>query len=146
MEENIQRKSWFNRNWKWVVPTGGCLLLLILVFVFVGSIFYGVTSLLSDSQANIDAMEKVRSNEQVIDRIGEPIEGNGMNGGSINYENEYSSANITIPIKGPKGEAVIRVEGGGVDETWTYEKMEVFISETNEVIDLLNPNDTLDDF
>ncbi|OAB80026.1 cytochrome c oxidase assembly factor Coa1 family protein [Cochleicola gelatinilyticus] len=146
MEENIQRKSWFNRNWKWVVPTGGCLALIIFAIVFVGSIFFGVTSLLSDSQANIDAMERVRSNELVINRIGEPIESNGSNGGSINYENGYSSANITIPIKGPKGEAVIRVEGGGIEKTWTYEKMEVFLSETNEVIDLLNPNNTLDDF
>jgi hypothetical protein len=28
MEENITQQNWFNRNWKWAVPTGGCLLII----------------------------------------------------------------------------------------------------------------------
>lgn len=144
MEEIIHRKSWFNRNWKWVVPTGGCLFLLILIVGFVSSIFFGVTAMLSNSQAHSDAMTRATSNEIVIDRLGQPIESNGMNGGSVHYKNGHSSADITIPIKGPKGAAVIRVEGSGVDEIWTYKKMEVFFPESDEIVTLLNDSNVLE--
>ena len=137
MEAIAHRQSWWKRNWKWALPTGGCLLIVILIIVFIGSIFYGVTSLMSDSKAYTDAMEKATSNEVVTSILGTPIEQNGIMGGSINYSSGYSEAKITIPIKGPKGEATIRVEGGGTDEVWTYEQMDVFISETGEVINLL---------
>ncbi len=138
MEENIPHKNWFNRNWKWVVPTSGCLLIVILFFAFIGTLFYGVTSLMSDSQAYTDAMEKAKNNITLIERIGEPIETNGMTGGSIHYSNGFSTAEITIPIKGPKGDATIQVEGKGNDTNWTYDIMNVYIPGTDETINLLN--------
>ena len=137
MEENIERKGWFSRNWKWVVPTGGCLLIIVLVIAFAGSLFFGINSMMTDSQAYKDSMEAVSTNEVVIEILGEPIEANGWKGGNFSYSNGYGSAELTIPIKGPKGEATIRVDGGGVGENWTYEVMEVYIDGTNEIIDLL---------
>lgn len=137
MEENIRRKGWFGRNWKWVVPTGGCLIIIVMLVMFAGGLFYAVTNLMEDSQAYIDSMERVQANELVIEQIGEPIEQNGMNGGNFSYNNGYGSAELTIPIKGPKGEATIRVEGGGVGENWTYEVMEVYIEGSDEIINLL---------
>ncbi len=40
MEENIRKESWFKRNWKWVVPTGGCLLVIIFIIAHAGTIFF----------------------------------------------------------------------------------------------------------
>ena len=143
MEETIEHKSWWKRNWKWAVPTGGCLLIIILLIVFVGSVVWGVTSVLSDSQAHQDAMERVEKNARAIELLGEPIEPNGMTGGNFSTSNGFKTAEITIPIKGPKGEATIRVKGEGMDETWTYEVMDVYIKETQEKIDLLTGLDNL---
>lgn len=137
MEDYSERKNWFGRNWMWVVPTGGCLVIIVLLVVFAGSLFFGITTLMSDSTAYKDSMELVTSNEEVIQLLGEPIEPNGMSGGNINYSGGYGSAELTIPIKGPKGEATIRVEGGGVDDDWTYEVMEVYVDGSDEIIDLL---------
>lgn len=39
------KQSWLNRNWKWLIPSG-CLTLIILVALFIGGIFYEVTSVL----------------------------------------------------------------------------------------------------
>jgi hypothetical protein len=144
MEEIEERKGWFARNWKWVVPTGGCLIIVVLLVVFAGGLFYTVANLTTDSQAYIDSMEKVKTNELVIEQIGEPIEQNGISSSSFNYTNGYSSAELTIPIKGPKGEATIRVEGGGVDENWTYDVMEVYVKGSDEVIYLLEDDPLLD--
>jgi hypothetical protein len=137
MDELIHRKSWFNRNWKWAVPVGGCMLVIAAFLIFAGSLIWGVTSLMSDSQAHKDAMEAARSNTLVIERIGEPIETNGISGGNIHYSNGFGTAQLSIPIKGPKGEATIRVSGNGEDDSWNYEVMEVFFPDSDEVIDLL---------
>lgn len=144
MEELIQRKSWFSRNWKWVLPTGGCLLAIVLIVAFAGSLIWGVTSLMSDSQAYQDAMEEATNNPKVLSLLGEPIETDGMSGGSINYSNGYGTAKLTIPIKGPNGKGTIRVEGSGVKENWTYEKMEVFIVKSDEIIDLLEETPSIE--
>ncbi len=137
MEGDIQPKSWFNRNWKWVVPVGGCSLIIIAIIVFAGSLIWGVSSLMSDSQAYKDAMVNARSNSVLVDRIGEPIETHGMSSGSIDYSNGVGSADLRIPIEGPKGKAIILVIGSGTGENWKYELMEVHFEEKDEVIDLL---------
>ncbi|WP_428231615.1 hypothetical protein [Flavobacterium sp.] len=49
------RKSWWERNWKWFVPTG-CVSLLLIFIVFIASIFFGVTSMMKDSDAYKGAM------------------------------------------------------------------------------------------
>jgi len=138
MEDHIQRKGWFARNWKWVVPTGGCLLGIILIIVFAGSLFFGISSMMTDSQAYKDSMEAVQSNEEVISILGEPIETNGTNGGNFGYRNGVSSAELSIPIKGPNGEATIFVVGEGTDDNWTYETMEVHFEDSNDIIYLLD--------
>ena len=100
MEETTRRKSWCGRNWPWVVPTGGCLLAIILFISFFGAIFVGVTSLMSDSQAYKDAMEAASNNPKVIELLGEPLESHGMMSGNINYSNgggEVSIVSVEIP-------------------------------------------------
>ena len=143
MEEDIPRQSWFKRNWKWVVPTGGCLLIIILFITFAGTLIWGVTSLMSDSQAYEDAMTEATSNTQVIEILGEPIETDGMAGGSINYSGGFGEAQLSIPIKGPNAAATIYVSGEGVEGNWKYDRMEVFIKDSDQVIDLLQGNNEL---
>jgi len=137
MEETQETKGWFGRNWKWAVPTGGCLIVIILLVIFAGSVFFGITSMMTDSQAYQDSMEAAQQNEALIELIGEPIETNGMNGGSLNYNNGVKSAELNIPIKGPNGEATIFVVGEGINDNWTYQTMEVHIEGSREIIDLL---------
>lgn len=145
MEENTVPKSWWSRNWKWAVPVGGCLTMIILLIAFAGTLFVGITSIMKDSAAFNDALKKVKDNPELIEILGEPIEENGMTSGGINYDNGLKTAKLTIPIKGPKGEATIHVEGEGVGDTWTYQVMKVFVTDSNTVIDLLEEKKKLID-
>jgi len=144
MEEIEERKGWFGRNWKWAVPTGGCLLIIILLVVFAGSLFFGITSMMTDSQAHQDSMEAAQNNEALIELLGEPIEVNGTNRGSLNIHNGIKSADLSIPIKGPNGEATIYVVGEGINDHWTYQTMEVHIDGSREIIDLMEAAPLLD--
>lgn len=129
------RKNWWERNWKWFVPTG-CLSLIILVCLFIGGIFFGITSIMKDSDAYKGAMTEVQHNNLVIEKLGKPIESDGMVSGSINVSNNSGNCNIQIPIKGPKGKGTVFVVATKRGD-WKYEELAVYIEATKEEIDLL---------
>jgi len=137
MEEEI-RQSWWKRNWKWVVPTGGCLTIIILFIILAGAAVFGITKAFSGTEPYQESIAKTQNNEQVIELLGEPIETDGIMQGSINFSNNDGSANIRIPIKGPKGEGTIYVVGEKLDGIWNYSELEVRIDQNNETINLLN--------
>ncbi len=138
MSEYMQQKSWFSRNWIWVVPTGGCLL-VILLFVFgIGAAIFGVTKLISNSTPYEYALDKTKTDERVINILGEPIETNGIMQGNISINNSSGEADIRIPIKGPNGKAFVIVKAEKYDDEWDYDELYVEIKETGEQINLLD--------
>lgn len=128
--------SWWKRNWKWVVPVGGCLTILVLVIFFIGSLFYGITSVIEDSQPYEYALEKINQDDQLIEILGSPIEKNGMVQGTINWHNGKKRANLKIPVKGPKEKGILYINASGEGDNWTYHEIRVEINENDE-IDLL---------
>lgn len=141
--ELVPQPSWWKRNWKWVVPLGGCLSLIVLFVIFVGSVFWGVTSALQESQPYEYALEKINQDEEIIRVLGSPIEKDGMIQGSYNYTNGKKSADMIIPVSGPKGSGTLFVEAAGEDDQWTYNVIRVEITD-DESIDLLE--EELEDF
>ncbi|MFT4668815.1 MAG: hypothetical protein ACI9M9_000836 [Flavobacteriaceae bacterium] len=137
MEENAPHQNWFNRNWKWAVPTGGCLLIIILIIIFIGSMILGVSSLFTGSEPYKAALLTAQSSEVAIEALGIPIEENGIAKGSVNYMNGDGHFNLEIPLKGPKGKAVLFVIADKYNGDWEYKVMELEISETGELIPLL---------
>jgi len=137
MEENYNevRKNWWDRNWKWFVPTG-CLSLLVLFGLFIAGIFFGVTSMIKESDAYKGAITEVQHNKAVIEKLGSPIETDGMTSGSINVSGSTGNCDLQIPIKGSKGTGVLFVVAVKRGD-WKYSEMAVYVDETKEEIDLL---------
>lgn len=136
--KTVEQPSWWKRNWKWVVPAGGCLTLIILIVAFIAIVFFGATKIISGSGPYQDSIAKAQNNEHVIERLGEPIETVGIMQGSISFRNSDGDADISIPIKGPNGKATIYVVGEKRNDVWTYSEQEVRMDQNNEVINLLN--------
>ena len=141
MTEEIVRESWWKRNWKWAVPVGGCLTLIVLLVVFVTSVFFGVSSMFKESTPYQDAKTQAEQHPLVMEHIGTPIETDGMMSGNISFSNNDGEANITMPVKGPKGEGQIVVVGTKTNGIWTYTEMSVTIDSTEQTIDLLEEGD-----
>ena len=135
--EVIKEKSWFKRNWKWVVPTGGCLVLILIVVFGVGALIFGVSKMFTGSQPYEYAMKRASENQYLTDRLGEPIKANGMIIGNINFKNNSGSADFSIPIKGPNGTADLFIVGEKSAGEWEYSKLHVIINGSNEKINLL---------
>jgi len=133
--ELIQSKSWLNRNWKWFIPSG-CLTLLVLAALFIGGIFYEVTSVLKDSEAYKESMIAVENNKLVVEKLGSPVETDGMVSGTVTSHNEVPTCDVQVPLKGPKGKGTLFIVGEKRG-TWKYSEMSVYIKNTDEKIDLL---------
>ena len=133
--ELIVRKNWWDRNWKWLIPTG-CLSLLILLGLFIAGVFFGVTSMMKESDVYKEVMTEVQHNKLIIEKLGSPIEESGMTSGNISLSNDIGNCDLQIPIKGSKGEGTIFVTAQKRG-TWKYSVKSVYIVATKEEIDLL---------
>ncbi len=136
--EEIKRKSWFGRNWPWVLPVGGCLTIIVLFIIGVGAAVFGITKVVSGSEPYEYAYEKAIRNVAVIDVLGTPIE-KGFVGSHSSYftKNGESRVSLTIPINGSLNDAFIYVEGVKEDEEWVYSKLLVDVENDDNDIDLL---------
>ena len=141
MDENSVQKNWFSRNWKWAVPSLGCLVIIAIAIFLAGAMVVKVTDLFKESVPYSEGMAALKSNEIVIEELGEPIEPNGMFQGNVSYSNDGGNADIKVPVKGPKGEASLLVIGEKLNGAWVYIKMEVTINDSDKKIDLLKTNE-----
>ncbi len=144
MNEYREQKNWFGRNWKWAVPSLGCLTIIIVIIALAATMVTKVTGLFKDSAPYAVGMETLLKNELVIEKLGEPIEAKGMFQGNIVYSNDDGSADIKIPVKGPKGEATLLVIAEMKNDVWTYQTMEVTFNDSDVIINLLETNNFIE--
>ena len=130
MDQPPPQRSWWSRNWKWALPVG-CLLPLVLcgggILVFVFVIYGAVTGAIRSSDAYQEGMNRARSNPEVVAALGEPIESGFWISGSINVNGPSGNVDVSIPISGPKGSGTLYVVGTRNAGRWQYSTMEVEI-------------------
>jgi hypothetical protein len=136
------RPGWWSRNWKWFLPTGCCLgtllgiVLAIAVFgVGIVGLLSGVSKILKSSEPYQTAVARAKANDKVTAALGTPME-EGFPLGKVNTNNDEGDADLSIPLTGPKGKGTIYVVGTRSRGTWTYSKMSVKITTTDEEVDL----------
>jgi len=136
------RPGWWSRNWKWFVPTGCCLgtllgvILAIAIFgMGIVGLVSGISKILKNSEPYQTAVARAKASDKVTAVIGTSIE-EGFPMGKVNTNNDEGEADLSIPITGSKGKATIYVVGTRAGGTWTYSKMTVKVTGTDEEIEL----------
>src|SRR5207302_9900023 len=129
------RKGWWQRNWKWFVPTG-CLTLIALGVLFVVCIVFFVFSILKSSDAYKIAVTRAKEDQRVVAVLGAPIQEGLVPSGKTNVNGPSGEADIAIPISGPKGKATIYAVGTKSAGKWTFSKLAVQVEGSDETIDL----------
>jgi len=131
-------RSWWSRNWKWVVPVG-----VIVPLLLCGTCIIGLTTVVFGALRSADvtkqAVARAEADPQVVAQLGQPITLGFMVTGSINITGSTGKADLSIPISGPKGKATVSAlasRGGGV---WTFSKLDVTPEGGGPPIDLLAP-------
>ncbi|MFD2586553.1 cytochrome c oxidase assembly factor Coa1 family protein [Croceitalea marina] len=137
--ELVPQPSWWKRNWKWVVPVGGCFTLIIGAIILFSSIYFGVTNIMEGSQPYEYAFELINKDEQLLDILGSPIEKDGMIQGNINWTNGNKSAKMVIPIAGSKGDGKLYIDATGEGDEWNYHEIRVEVNDQEfDFIDEIN--------
>ncbi|WP_233898491.1 cytochrome c oxidase assembly factor Coa1 family protein [Tenacibaculum piscium] len=143
-----EEKSWFSKNWGWVVPVGGCgcgcLGFILFAFLGIGATIFSVFDTITNSTPVTYAVEQAANNKKVINLLGEPIEEVGIPSGNISLENENGEVDFSIDIKGPNGKGTLVVRGIRANGEWIYEDLYVRIKESSEEINLLNNQKVLE--
>ena len=132
--------TWLGRNWKWLLPAG-ILLLLLLLAIFVGGILFIVETSFRHSDCYVQALVRARADPQVVEKLGQPIEAGWTAAGSINISGSSGNADISIPISGPKGKGTLYVVAKKSAGRWEFQTLQVEINGEQERINLLRPLD-----
>lgn len=132
--------GWFARNWKWLLPAG-ILLLLLLFATFVGGILFIVESSFRHSDCYVQALARARADPRVVEKIGQPIEAGWTASGNINVSGASGDADISIPIRGPKGKGTLYLVAKKSAGQWEFQTLQVEVAGESERIDLLRSPD-----
>ena len=141
-----EQKGCWGRNWKWIVPTG-CLGLILLGVAIVACVFFFVISAVKSSEVYQYALEKARSNPEVVAELGEPIKDGWLVQGSVETSVGGSGhAKFQIPISGPKKAGTIYAEAlkdpHVVGGTWYFTTLYVEVAGRADRIDLREKTST----
>jgi hypothetical protein len=98
MPENAPRRSWFGRNWRWVLS--GWLGLGLSGGV-------GALAILNTARATKMAIAAAEANPALIARVGEPMKTGWLVLGSIEVTEASGRADLAIPISGPQGRGTL---------------------------------------
>jgi hypothetical protein len=130
--------GWWRRNWKWAVPVG-CLLPVVVCGGFFALIFTAVFGAIKSSDAYTEALARAKASPEVQAALGTPIEPGFFVSGSIKINNNTGNADLSIPVSGPKGSATIRAVATRAGGPWQYSVLEV-LPDGGGRIDLLEQN------
>lgn len=72
----------WNRHWKWAVPGIG-IALSVLLALLIGGVLYVITAALKSSDVYRDALQIAKTDAQVVQRLGMPINEDVSINGSI---------------------------------------------------------------
>lgn len=130
------RRSWWGRNWKWVVPVG-CLTPIILCGGLLTMIFTVAFGTIKSSEPYKQSLAQVQQSADVQAALGTPIEAGWLVGGNIDLESANGSANLVYNVSGPKGGATVQAVANKSAGTWTFESISVIDHANNRTINIV---------
>ena len=134
--ELIEQKSWWKRNWKWLVPLSGIILISLGIFFSSGmdGIATDLVQAYADTELYDNALEKAKSDERVTELLGEikPIDQLAILEGHVEYSNDNKTVNSSIRIIGNKGKGSLDISADRMNNEWNYTKINVRINNPPE--------------
>lgn len=140
--ELIVEKSWWERNWKWFLPTSIVLISLVLGILFTSAIDGNLTDIAqaySEQSLYEKAVEKAKTNTRVLEVLGtiEPIDQLAILEGNVMYSNNNKAVAVSVRIKGTKGKGKMDIAAVKNGKEWEYKKISIRIKDPKEEIQIL---------
>ena len=120
---------------RWGIPVG-CLTVVLLIALGIAGVFLVVIWSFRSSDVYQEAMARTRAHPQVQQALGQPIEAGWMVTGNLNVSGQSGSADLAIPLSGPKGKGTLYVEARKRAGKWAFQHLAVAVQDGPR-IDLL---------
>lgn len=121
----MSERSWFGRNWFWVVPLA-VLVPFCACGILCGGILFGTFATLKSSTPYRMAVDEVRQSDEVREMVGQPMEMSYFPSGNIHVEGSGAGeANFDFTVSGPDGTAHVHAEAVREAGEWRIERLEV---------------------
>lgn len=98
---------------------GGASLVVLLVI----PLFFAVGSMMRSSDAYKLTLNTAQSSPCVTNTLGSPLEAGWMMGGSITESSVEGSAELSIPVRGPKGKGNLDVQAKKLNGNWKIDSL-----------------------
>lgn len=133
------------RNW----ARAGLAVIAGFVLLF-GLLFYAIFALMKSGEAYKLSLARAQSDQLVIAALGEPIKAGWFVSGNVKVNGPEGSANLSIPISGPKNSGTLISEASKVAGSWVIHLLIVRVDGEPAPIVLINtknlqiPNGTVE--
>ncbi len=133
------KRSWWARNWIWVIPLG-CLTPILACAGIITLIFTLVFGLLKSSSAYTDSLAMLNSDQRIVSALGTPIDPDFFVTGNVNLNGSSGHADLSYSVSGPHDSADVHVIASKSAGQWSFTTFVVEINSTGQNIDMLaNP-------
>jgi hypothetical protein len=117
-------RSWWQRNLKWII-TAAVLLGLLCLGLFIAAVLLLATTAMRSNDVHRTAMERVSQHPAAIASLGEPIEPGWLSSGSLQVDARSGTADLSIPVSGPRGRGDISVLARKRGGTWYFDQLQL---------------------
>ncbi len=124
----IKQQSWFQRNWKWVLPTTIIAILSAILFFSLTSEHLGdFGQAYADPELFEGAIVKVRENEKAKVALGDikHVDKIAILEGDVKYTTQNTKVQFSIRINGANGKAIMDVKAERTNGIWEYKKITI---------------------
>jgi hypothetical protein len=101
----------------------GAVAVASIIILFIVPLFVAVETMMESSGAYKLAMRTAQASPCVVQSLGSPIKSGWAMSGSIEESGDDGSANLSIPISGPRGKGDIEVEAKKIAGIWTINSL-----------------------
>ena len=134
-----QKRSWWRRNARWLVPLivlASALLLVGLCVLCVAFVSF-VMGMMKSSGAYKEGLARAKECPAVQAALGTPIKDGFFVTGNVNTGGTSGKADLAIPISGPKGKATLYILASKSAGQWSFSTLSVEVRGSSESINLL---------
>ena len=114
----------------------GCVLVMILSLGGCVTLTFGLFYLIKTTEPYQYGLEQAQQHPEVIQILGEPITDGWWISGNIETNNSSGTADISIPLGGPRGNGTLFVIGDKEAGKWTYSRIR-FQADSGEEVELI---------
>jgi hypothetical protein len=120
--------------WKWGAI--GCLAVVLLLAIGIGVLMTIVFGVIKSTDVYQEARHRAESDPRVVAALGAPVHAGFWVSGNVDVKNSRGEADISFPIRGPRGKARVYAVATRDRSGWTYTELTVH-PEHGAKIDLL---------